>query len=50
MIFETLELILIILTLSLIVQLSHMISYCRKIDRLPLVEKLLENHKAENYA
>jgi hypothetical protein len=44
--FDTIELILIVTGLSLIVQLSHLFAYCRRVDRLPLVESLLSNHKA----
>jgi hypothetical protein len=44
--FDTIELLLIVCGLSLIVQLSHLFAYIRRVDRLPLVESLLSNHKS----
>jgi hypothetical protein len=44
--FNTAELILIVCSLILLVEVSHLVAFCRRIDRLPLVESLLSNHKA----
>ncbi len=48
--FDTQELILIVLFACLITQISHLFAYCRRVDRLPLVEALLSSHKDQAFA
>jgi hypothetical protein len=48
--YNTPELILIVAGLILVVQVSHLFAYCRRVDRLPLVEALLSSHKDQAFA
>lgn len=46
---DTLDMILIILIGSLVIQLSHLIGFCRRIDRIPMIETLLATHAKEGF-